>query len=128
MLGMSQTKRAMDCLTPRAQRVLLTVTDDMRDDREIVLEAVKHSQKCFEFVSRRLRSDREVALSALCPRDAPAGTAEPNFGLFHNLRYIGTELQGDEAFLLEVARRCGLSIWQLLSTYQQSQGHRSIDW
>ena len=99
----------------------------MRDDREVVLEAVKHSKKCFEFVSRRLRSDREVALSALCP-DAPTEETESNFGLLENLRYIGTELQGDEAFVLEVTRRCGLSMWQLLSTYQQSQGHRGIDW
>ena len=73
----------------------------LRDNRAIVLAAVKVCPSCFRFASARLRGDRETALLA--------ATAEHRYDLKLSLNayfeLVGETLRDDPTFVLEVLRR-----------------------
>ena len=62
--------------------------DNLRNDRQVVLAAIKHNPGALEFASEALRDDRSLVLAA------------------GSLQHASVRLRGDKQLLLEVVKRC----------------------
>jgi hypothetical protein len=91
-------------------RILLFISDTMREDREVVLTAAKHDGRALEYVPIQFRADREVVLAAI--RDH--GTA---------IRHASTELRADRDIVLVAVRQNG---WALQYVSQPLKADREV--
>lgn len=67
--------------------------DDLRDDKEIALEAVKLKGSNILYVSERLQNDKEVVIAGLC-------SDEPEEAFY----FAGIEIRFDKNFILEAMK------------------------
>jgi len=85
----------------------------LRDDQDVVLEALKSSPAALEFASDRLRADREVVKAALADRDEGKAraftirsdtTSRPSvLGGSWCLQFVGSEIRSDREIMLMAA-------------------------
>lgn len=72
------------------------LSDRLRDDYEVVLEAVRGDSSNFEYASERLRGDRRIALTAM--RQIVGG---------YMMKFVTPELWGDKEVLFAALATCG---------------------
>jgi hypothetical protein len=72
-------------------------SEDLKNDRELVLAAVNRSSQALSFSSERLRNDREVVLAAVSKQG-------------NEMRYASEELKNDNEILI-VAVANGWKVW-----------------
>ena len=76
------------------ESILMYAGDRIKDNKEIVMEIVKHSSENLQFASERLRNDKEVILQAL---------ENDRFGSC--FQYVGDYIKFDKEFILEVIKK-----------------------
>ena len=84
--------------------------DLFRDDKEIVLEAVKENGRALQYASKLLRNDKEVVLEAVKQDGRP-------------LEYASNELKNDKEIVLKAVKQNG---WALEYVSQQFQNDKEI--
>ena len=102
---------------PDRKRILKEVSDksfariflreanpDIQDDKEIVMATVKSNPSALQFASDRLRSDKEVVLTAI---RADADMTMPEGGV---LSYASDGLRNDKEIVLEAVKNNGMAI------------------
>ena len=83
---------AIEAIKKSCGYVLEYASDDLKKDRDVVLEAVKKNGGALQYASNDLKKDREVVLEAI-------KNAE------RSLRYASPKLKNDKNFILEIIRK-----------------------
>jgi len=105
-----------------ASAMLMEASAGLRDDQDVVFEALKSSPDALEFASERLRADREVVKAALADRDEgeaevftrPDTASGPYTARFDQIRslerggcaclqFVASELRNDPEIMLMAA-------------------------
>ena len=73
-------------------------SEELKNDKEVVLEAVKQNGKALLYASKELRNDKEVVLEAV-RQDGEA------------LNYASKELKNDKEVVLEAVKQKGNAFW-----------------
>jgi len=81
--------------------------EELHTDKDIVLEVVKRFWPALQYVSEDLRNDREVVLAALGSLEDSIPKRRPSA---RSLQYASEELRDDKEVVLEAVRRNGQAI------------------
>ena len=95
--------------------VLLYAGEEHRNDKDIVLEAVRESGYALQFASEELRNDKEVVLESV----KQIGDA---------LHYASKELQDDEEIVLEAVKNDGFALNYASERLKQKLGYNENDY
>ena len=82
---------------------LLSLCDKFRDDKEIVMEAIRNEPRLLGFVSNRLKADRDIVLKAI--RSQPY--TEDGFGPSIVLKVANEKFRKDREVVLEAVKYYG---------------------
>ena len=80
-----------------AGMALQYVPEELKGDREVVMEAVRQDGRALRFASEELKGDREVVMAAV----RKSGSA---------LRFASEELKGDREVVIEAVRKNGTAL------------------
>jgi hypothetical protein len=77
--------------------LLQFASEELRNDKEVVLEAIKYNKLNFEFASTSLRDDKEVALEAVANN-------------MQTLQYASERLRGDRDVVYNAIKEHGMAL------------------
>lgn len=88
---------------PGSRTGFAAVSNEFRDDKQIVLAAIKKSIYSFEYASERLRNDKEVVMAAIKREDI--NPIDPFFGI--GLKYASDTIRDNREVVLAALKRDG---------------------